>query len=299
MAQLNYHHLYYFYITVQEGSLAKAAERLHVTPQTVSGQIKAFEHYLGRPLFDKVGKTLQPNQLGNTAFLYAQDIFAQGTELLDILLDKQQDIRSYRIGVTDVIPKVLAFDLLHPVTAHFSSTQFRFSEGSLQSLLERMTNNELDLIISDIRPVESFKTKVASYHLGSTDVSFACAASLKSQLNSAAFPQCLNDTPLLIASDNSTIKPALMAWFEQHDLTPQIAAVFEDSALLKLFAQTGKGIACIPTCTADHAMDMYGLEFLGRSEEVKEHFFAISPKRFSQDVVLDHLLEVASDEIFN
>ena len=46
MKQLNYNHLRYFYAVAKEGSVSKAAETLHVTPQTVSGQLTTFEEYI-------------------------------------------------------------------------------------------------------------------------------------------------------------------------------------------------------------------------------------------------------------
>ena len=296
--QLNYHHLYYFYLTVKEGSLAKAAEKLHVTPQTVSGQLKAFEHYLGKPLFDKVGKSLKPNQLGLTTYNYAQEIFTQGSELLDILKNDRQDIRKYRVGVKDAIPKILAFDLLYPVSQQFASTHFEFKEGSLDNLVYQLVNNEVDLIIADEKPQESFKTKLSNYRIGSTDVSFYCSKELKSNL-SGDFPHNLEGAPLLISSDNAAIKAPLLSWLEVNDINMEIVAEFDDSALQKLFAQQGKGVISVPTCSAKHIADMYGLVFLGETSELKEHFYAISAKRFSHDVILDYLRETAQSEIFD
>ena len=40
MRGLNYHHLYYFWVTARLGSLRAAAQRLHLAPQTMSDQIK-------------------------------------------------------------------------------------------------------------------------------------------------------------------------------------------------------------------------------------------------------------------
>lgn len=294
--QLNYHHLYYFYLTVKEGSLVKAADKLHVTPQTVSGQLKAFEHYLGKPLFDKVGKSLKPNQLGLTTYGYAQDIFTQGSELLEILKNDRQDIRAYSVGVKDAIPKVLAFDLLYPVTQHFESTHFVFKEGSLNNLLEQLIDNQLDLIIADEKPQDTLKSKLSSYRIGSTSVSFYCSQSLKNELV-GDFPDCLRHAPLLISSDNAAIKTSLLQWLETKSIEMDIVAEFDDSALQKLFAQQGKGVICVPTCSAKHIADMYQLSFLGQTRELKEHFYAISAKRFSHDLILDYLRDVAAQEI--
>ena len=36
---MNYKHLHYFWVVAKAGSISRASERLHVTPQTVSGQL--------------------------------------------------------------------------------------------------------------------------------------------------------------------------------------------------------------------------------------------------------------------
>jgi len=40
---INYRHLQYFLQVARAGSVNRAAEKLHLTPQTLSGQIKGFE----------------------------------------------------------------------------------------------------------------------------------------------------------------------------------------------------------------------------------------------------------------
>ena len=53
MRHLNYNHLLYFHTVAREGSIAKASEVLHITPQTISGQLKLLEESIGAPLFDR------------------------------------------------------------------------------------------------------------------------------------------------------------------------------------------------------------------------------------------------------
>ncbi len=46
MSHINYNHLYYFWHVYKEGSVVGAAEALFLTPQTITGQIKAPEERL-------------------------------------------------------------------------------------------------------------------------------------------------------------------------------------------------------------------------------------------------------------
>ena len=58
MRHLNYSHLHYFWTVANEGSIARASEVLHITPQTISGQLKLLEEAIGEPLFQRAGRGL-------------------------------------------------------------------------------------------------------------------------------------------------------------------------------------------------------------------------------------------------
>ena len=61
MAALNYKHLHYFWVVAKAGGIGRASERLHLTPQTISGQISLFEDVLGYRLFNRVGRRAPPS----------------------------------------------------------------------------------------------------------------------------------------------------------------------------------------------------------------------------------------------
>jgi len=58
MEWLNYHHLLNFWMVAREGSVQRASELLHVTPASVSVQVRQLEKSLGVKLFAKQGRGL-------------------------------------------------------------------------------------------------------------------------------------------------------------------------------------------------------------------------------------------------
>lgn len=287
MAQLNYHHLYYFYVTVREGTIAKAAEFLHVTPQTVSGQITTFETYLGTELFDRRNKRLYPNTLGKMTFEYAEQIFTSGQELLDsIMLQRDKRIRTFTVGVTDVVPKVLAFDMLKDVTEQFDSTRFIYREGEFNTLLADLAVNRLDLILADRTLAPESNIKGYSHFLGETHVSFFASIGLAEKCPEP-FPACLASLPFLIPSDKSSLKRRLLDWFSQTQLNPVIKAEFDDSALMKLHGQEGLGAFCVSATVKEQICKQYQVQCIGTSEQLTERYYAISAEReLKNDIVL-------------
>jgi LysR family transcriptional activator of nhaA len=82
---INYKHLHYFWVVAKHGGIVRASERLHITPQTISGQISLLEEQLGEVLFKKVGRNLELTDTGRLVLSYADEIFSLGSELEDAL----------------------------------------------------------------------------------------------------------------------------------------------------------------------------------------------------------------------
>ena len=78
---MNFKHLKYFWTVAKAGGVVRAGEQLHTTPQTLSGQIKQLEQWLGHDLFRKRGRGLELTSEGRVALGYAEQIFALGDAL--------------------------------------------------------------------------------------------------------------------------------------------------------------------------------------------------------------------------
>ena len=85
MSSLNFKHLRYFWAVAANGSIARAADILHLTPQTISGQLRELEEQLDVQLFEKSGRNLVLTDSGRMVFSYADEMFRLGYELQDVL----------------------------------------------------------------------------------------------------------------------------------------------------------------------------------------------------------------------
>lgn len=94
MRHLNSTHLLYFWTVACAGSIARAAEELHLTSQTISGQLKQLEQSVGTPLFERVGRGLKLTETGQVVKQYADEIFYLGTELTQRVKSSQMLIPS-------------------------------------------------------------------------------------------------------------------------------------------------------------------------------------------------------------
>ena len=103
MVTLNYKHLRYFWMVAKAGSIARASEQLHLSPQSISGQLTTLEEVLGVTLFQRAGRQLELTETGRRTLTYADEIFTLGDELLDMLRDPPaQHVLVFKVGVDDV-----------------------------------------------------------------------------------------------------------------------------------------------------------------------------------------------------
>ncbi|MCV2883238.1 transcriptional activator NhaR [Aestuariibacter sp. AA17] len=279
MKQLNYHHLNYFYHIAREGSIAAAAKRLNLTPQTLSGQLASFEDYLGMPLFERKGKRLLLNEQGKHAYDYAEDIFRLGDELQQTLSSKLAERQlPLSVGITDVIPKRFAFEFLSTAYQESQSLKLICKEGKLDHLLAEMLFNKLDIIISDCAIPPGSKLKAYSHLINDSGLTFFASHALTKNL-SGPFPDCLDGQPLLLPSEQSSIRINLLSWMERHGIKPIITAEFDDSALMKYFGNAGIGIFCAPTIVEHDILIHHQVDIIGRTEDVREQLYLISTER--------------------
>ena len=133
---MNYNHLHYFYVVATEGSISRAAERLHVTPQTISGQLRALEQQIGAPLFHRAGRNITLTETGDVVLSYAEPMFQLGGALRDALREGvARRLSQFKVGVAMVVPKLIAYRILAPSRELENQAQIICHEAPLESLL--------------------------------------------------------------------------------------------------------------------------------------------------------------------
>ncbi|MDF1505112.1 LysR family transcriptional regulator [Roseisolibacter sp. H3M3-2] len=298
MSWLNYHHLLYFYTVAREGGVARAAETLHLTQPTVSAQVRALERALGERLFEKRGRRLALTDAGRVAYRYAEEIFALGREFQDVLRGRPSG-RPPRlvVGVAESVPKLVAYRLLEVVRRVPDPPQLVCHEGTPERLLAELAAHEIELLISDAPPPASAPGRVYSHVLGETGTTVFGVPAL-AERHRRRFPQSLEGAPFLLPGAHVPLRRALDQWFATHGVQPRVEAEFADSALLKTFGQAGGGLFAGPTAIEAEIRRQYGVRVIGRLDEVRETFYAVSAQRRITHPALAGLADAAREKLF-
>ena len=276
---LNYNHLLYFWTVAREGSVARAAEALHLTPQTISGQVKLLEQTVGAPLFQRVGRGLTLTETGRNVMPYAEEIFSVGAELAQSLRSGVDGRPStLQVGIVNAIPKLIAYRTLEPILLEEKGPRLSCTEGELDVLLAELAVHKLDLILSD-RPVPTgFNLKAYTHKLGDSEIGFFARGRLATRCRNN-FPASIDDVPMLLPDSRTAIRRGLDQWLSSNGIRARVVAEFDDSALMKAFGESGTAIFPAPMAIATEVKEMYGASHIGTVHEVREQFYAISPQR--------------------
>lgn len=296
---LNFKHLNYFLAVAKSGGVNRAAERLHLTPQTLSGQLTQFEQRLGVELFRRKGRRMELTEAGKRALIYAEEIFHVSAELEVMLLGGPKELAlPFRVGIADVVPKSIAHRLLSPVLELAEPIRLICREDRLDRLLAELAIHRLDMVLADRPMPGGMDVKGYSHPLGECGVAFFTSPELARRIGDD-FPHNLDGTPLLIPGEDSALRGPLMRWLERQNIRPRVVGEFDDSALMKAFGQAGSGVFPAPAATASELVTHYGVIQVGQTEDIRERFFAITAERRLTHPAVRAVSEAARDRLFS
>lgn len=296
---MNFKHLYYFWATAKAGGVMRAGEQLHVTPQTLSGQIKLLEGRLGCALFAKSGRRLELTSAGRTALRYADQIFALGEEL-EAAMDAASgvgDRLDFRVGVSDSVPKAIAYRLLEPALDVQRPVRLICHEGQFDDLLGRLAVHKLDLVLADEPMRREMSVRAFNHTLGISALTFFATPALKASLP-RGFPKNLQGAPMLVPT-YAGIRGRFERWCSVEGIHVNVVAELDDSALITAFGREGRGVFMAPTVLEHDICAQNGVVVIGRTEDLLEEFFAISVERRITHPCVEAITQSARDRLFH
>lgn len=298
MATLNYKHLRYFWMVAKTGSIVRAGEQLHRTPQSISGQLQELEANLDAELFRRIGRKLELTDVGRHVLAYADRIFTLGDELLEELNEQPtKRLPEFKAGIAEGVPKSMAYHMLEPALRMEEAVRIVCREGRLAFLLADLAVHRLDMVIADRPMPNHLNVRGFNHFLGESSVTFLGAPQLLATLNKK-FPALLDQAPFLLPGEDVAIRTRLLQWFDDHKIRPRIVGEFDDSALLNSFGQTGTGLFVAPTATADYVCEQYRVRAIGVITEVKEQLYAITTERHLQHPAVLAVSKAAQNDVF-
>lgn len=288
LSRLNYRHLYYFWMVAKEGHLTRVAEQMHLSQSALSMQIRQLEEQLGYALFLREGRALKLTELGHVVLDYADNIFAMGNELIEVVAaGRGHRSQRLRVGAVATLSRNFQENFLRPVMG-MDDVKLVLESGTLDELLGRLAVHKLDIVLSN-RPVNADEER--AWRCRRIARQPVCLVGRpRADSKPFRFPADLKGMKLLLPGHSSDIRTEFNMLCEAKGIVMDIFAEVDDMAMLRLLARDSGGVALVPAVVVQDELKMGLLQQYCVVPEVFENFYAITTERQFQPKVLDALL---------
>lgn len=287
MAEMNYHHLRYFWAVAHDGNLTRTAERLNLSQSAVSVQIKQLEAALGHALFERRGRQLILTEAGRIALDHADAIFAAGRELIGTLQEQGRTRQAIRIGALATLSRNFHMEFLRPILGR-SDVEIILRSGTSVDLLQALEALNLDVVLINRPPARDAVTPFVSHRLSEQPVSLVGTAALLAR--TTALPDLLATRPVILPTADTGVRIGFDALTQRLGIRPQIAAEVDDMAMMRLLAREGVGLAVLPPIVVQDELGSGRLIEADRLPGIGETFYAVTlARRFPNPILADLL----------
>ncbi|BCX18830.1 MAG: LysR family transcriptional regulator [Geminicoccaceae bacterium] len=261
---LNYHHLRLFRAVALEGNLTRAAQRIGLSPSSLSAQLKALEARLGHRLFERRGRALELSEAGRIALEHAEAIFRTGEDLLATLRGHGRARALLRVGALATLSRNFLVGFLRPVIGR-ADVEVVIRIGSQAELLRGLESLAFDLVLTTLAPPRERGSRLVVHRLAEMPASLV-GTPARLGAPRPALEILLAREPLVLPTPETGLRTAFDALLARLEIRPSIAAEVEDMATMRLLARADVGLALLPPIVVR--------DELGRGELVEAHAFA-------------------------
>lgn len=288
LGQLNFHHLYYFWQVAKLGHLTQAAQRVHTSQSALSAQIRQLEDRLGEPLFVREGRRLVLTDPGRLVQSYAEDIFGLGQEMLGRLQGRAQGMTRLRVGSVATLSRNYQENLLRPLLAD-AEVVLTLESGTLDGLLARLARHQLDVVLAN-ESVPADPERPLSCRLLGTQAVAVVGSGSRWKRRRLRVPQDLDGVEMALPGPHNALRGPFDALCASAGVAPQLRAEVDDMALLRLIARDSGWLTLLPEVVVQDELKSGLLAVAGRSDDLRENFYAITVPRRHRNDALEALL---------
>jgi LysR family transcriptional activator of nhaA len=289
--QLNFHHLFYFWRVAKLGHLTRAAQEVHTSQSALSAQIRQLEERLGEPLFAREGRRLVLTESGQLVFSYAEEIFGLGQEMVGRLQGRSQGMTRLRVGSVATLSRNYQENLLRPLLAD-PAVVLTLESGQLDGLLARLLQHQLDVVLANETVPADPERPLHCEFLGSQPVSIVGPAGpwKKRRLR---MPEELDGVEIALPGPRHALRGRFDALCASAGVRPRLRAEVDDMAMMRLIARDSGWLALLPEVVVQDELRQGVLVAVGQTDQLREHFYAITAPRRHRLDALDVLMATA------
>lgn len=271
--RLNYHHLRYFQEVAHEGNLTRAAARLNLSQSALSTQIRQLEDRLGHALFARKGRAMVLTEAGRIALDHADRIFDVGDDLVATLTANGVENAPLRVGALSTLSRNFQLRFLRP--ALLAGSELILSSGNSQSLLRALEDLTLDVVLLTEPPPRDAFPGLVAHRIAEQAVGIHGRAE---RLVHDTLADLLASEPVILPTESS-IRTGFDSLVARLGVTPKIAAIIDDMAMVRLLARDDVGLAITPAVVLADELSQGRLFSAPFVLDIVESFYAVTAPR--------------------
>jgi len=232
-----------FEAIVRLGSFTRAAEELFLTQPTVSMQIKKLTDALGLPLFEHVGRNVEPTEAGLALYKSSRELFETLANLEMTVADlKGLKIGRLRLGVITTA-KYLAPEILGEFSRLYPGIDLALKVTNRERIIERMHRNEDDLYIMGQAPDDELEVEAFPFAPNPLVVMAPRDHPLVRKKNIALSE--IIEYPFIMREPGSGIRDATLRLFAAQNLRPRVRMELGSNEAIKHAVVGGLGVSVL------------------------------------------------------
>jgi DNA-binding transcriptional LysR family regulator len=228
---------------VRLGSFTRAAEELFLTQPTVSMQIKKLADAIGAPLFQQVGRRVEPTDAGREVYAACREILGTLSNL-DIKLADLKGLRRgrLRLGVITTA-KYVAPELLGAFCEKYPGIDVSLKVTNRERILERLGTNDDDLYV--VGQLDGLSNDAEVIPFAPNPIVLVARADhpLAGERNIPV--QSLADQYFLLREPGSGVRDAFLGQLASAGVTPRVRMQLGSNEAIKHAVVGGLGIAAL------------------------------------------------------
>jgi DNA-binding transcriptional LysR family regulator len=281
-----------FEAIVRLGSFTRAAEELFLTQPTVSMQIRKLTDAIGLPLFEHVGRNVEPTEAGLELYEACRSMFASLANLEMKVSDLKGMKRGrLRMGVITTA-KYLAPEILGEFSHLYPGIDLTLKVTNRDSIIERMHANEDDLYIMGQAPEDELDVESYPFAPNPLVVMAPRNHPLVGKKNVSLAE--IAKEPLIVREPGSGIRDATFRAFEAKGLRPKVRMELGSNEAIKHAVAAGLGLSVLSL----HTLTLEGTEGAVAILDVEgfpilRNWYIVYPKGKELSLVASTFLEFA------
>ena len=242
--------LHVFLKVVENQSVTKASEQLHMTQPAVSIQLKNFQDQFEIPLFEIISRRIHITPFGHEIATSAKEILFQAELLKHKALKYRGELTgTLRLSIVSTGKYVLPF-FLQPFIAKHPGVDLQMDVTNKELVIESLNRNEVDFALVSILPD---RLLVDSIPILDNSLYLFNSPKVDTSLNMT--PKDLVNYPLILREKGSGTRQSMERFLKQHGIAVRRKLELTSNEAVKQAVKAGLGMSIMPLIGLKHELE--------------------------------------------